>query len=218
MVPTVLIAATEHLAALQQLEEFHDAQVFADTEALRALETIARERPAVVAIERIFASSTRGTAFINRMKADPGLARSEIRIVDADGAGQRAPARRPAATTVGTAPAAVAEAPSAAHHTETRRAPRFDIERHIEVLVDGNIATLVNISVAGAQVVSAATLRPNQRVRLSLAEAERPLRFSGVVAWATFEIPKDGPRYRAGIQFTDAAPQAVERFIASVTG
>jgi hypothetical protein len=33
------------------------------------------------------------------------------------------------------------------------------------------------------------------------------------VAWASFEIPpKDGPRYRAGIEFVDADAEALEAF------
>ena len=85
------------------------------------------------------------------------------------------------------------------------------------VLIDGNPATLVNISVVGAQVTSPLALRPNQRVRMSLEEADRPVRFNGVVAWATYEMPKEGPRYRAGINFYDASPEMVTRFIETIT-
>jgi hypothetical protein len=91
------------------------------------------------------------------------------------------------------------------------------ISKDIEVLIDGNPATLVNISVVGAQVTSPLALRPNQRVRMSLEEAERPVRFNGVVAWASFEMPKEGPRYRAGINFYDASPEMVARFIETIT-
>jgi hypothetical protein len=67
-VSTVLIAAPEHLQALKERDEFIDAQVFSDAEALRALEVITRKRPDVVALERGFASTTRGAALINRIK------------------------------------------------------------------------------------------------------------------------------------------------------
>jgi len=56
-------------------------------------------------------------------------------------------------------------------------------------------------------------LKPNQRVRLWLHDPTRPIRFSGSVAWAAFEIPKTGPRYRAGIEFVDASPDVMARFI-----
>ena len=67
---TVLIAASERLAALQQQEDLTNAEAFADTDALKALDTIARRRPQVVALDQRFAASARGAAFINRIKAD----------------------------------------------------------------------------------------------------------------------------------------------------
>ena len=106
---------------------------------------------------------------------------------------------------------------SLAEQRSTRRAPRVVLTRSVEVLIDGEPATLINISPIGALVTSAQSLRPNQRIRVSLGEAERPVRFNGVVIWATFEMPKEGPRYRAGINFYDAAPDIVTRFIESIT-
>ncbi len=74
--------------------------------------------------------------------------------------------------------------------------------------IDGNPATLLDLSIVGAMVVSPTILRPNQRVRMSLPDESRPVRFSAGVAWASFEMPKGGPRYRAGIEFFDADPVA----------
>ena len=86
------------------------ALAFADTDALQALETITRERPGVVALERLFAATSRGAAFINRIKADPALSSCEIRIVAHDSAYSRVSPRRPGETAPA-APAAVVEAP-----------------------------------------------------------------------------------------------------------
>ena len=61
---TVLIAAPEHLQALKERDDFSGAQTFSDAEALRALEVITRKRPDVVALERMFAATTRGAALI----------------------------------------------------------------------------------------------------------------------------------------------------------
>jgi hypothetical protein len=74
----------------------------------------------------------------------------------------------------------------------------------------------VDISVIGAQVVSVTILRPNQRVRMSLPDASRPIRISAGVAWASFEMPREGPRYRAGIEFFDAEADAVATWTAKV--
>jgi hypothetical protein len=214
---TVLIAAFDRLAALQQQSDFTGAEAFADTDALKALEAIARERPRMVVLEKSFATTARGTALVNRIKADPALAACEIRILETDGGHPRAVPRPPESRGAGATAIAVAAPPAPPVQQDTRRVPRVAITKEIEVLIDGNPAILVNISVAGAQVTSPLALRPNQRVRMSLEEAERPVRFNGVVAWASFEMPKDGPRYRAGISFYDASPDMVTRFIETIT-
>ncbi len=217
---TVLISAPQHLAALTQHSDLPNVEAFADADVLKALETIAGRRPQVVALERRFAGTARGTALINRIKADPALASCEIRLLDADGGVGRSTDSAVAATGAVAAPAAVAvEVPPAVRldRTGTRRAERVAINKSIAILIDSNPATLVNISIVGAQVLSPLLLRPNQHVRMSLIDEARPIRFNGVVAWAAFEMPKEGPRYRAGVSFYDAAPDMVARFIDSIT-
>ena len=213
-VSTLLIAAPEHLQALLGREEFSGAQGFSDQEALRALEVITRKRPDVVVLERTFAATTRGTALINRIKADPKLATCEIRIVAPDSGYSRVPASAPAPAGDGAAVAVAAPAPPTAPLDQrgTRRAPRVRIVEGVEVLIDGNAAILVDLSVIGAQVVSTTVLKPNQRIRISMGEGNKPLRFSAGVAWASFELAKTGPRYRAGIEFFDADADAVQKF------
>jgi hypothetical protein len=215
-VSTVLIAAPEHLQTLKEREDFAGAQAFSDAEALRALEVITRKRPDIVALERMFAATTRGAALINRIKADPKLSSCEIRIVAHDSPYSRVPASpAPAAASDGSSVAVAAPpAPAAAPLDQrgTRRAPRFKIVDGVEMTVDGNAATLVDLSVVGAQVVSVTILKPNQRVRISIADGKKPLRFSAGVAWASFELAKTGPRYRAGIEFFDAEAEAVQKF------
>jgi hypothetical protein len=95
----------------------------------------------------------------------------------------------------------------------TRRAPRHRIRGRVEILVDGNIATLVDLSVVGAQVMSPTILKPNQRVRMALTDDLGNVRFNASVAWASFEIPAgSGPRYRAGLAFVDADAPSVDAF------
>ena len=74
--------------------------------------------------------------------------------------------------------------------------------------IDGKDATIVDLSEGGAHVVSANTLRPNQKIRISL-PLEPDARLRATVAWASFELPKgsSGPRYRAGIEFIDSDPR-----------
>jgi hypothetical protein len=218
---TVLIASPDHLSVLKERADFNGAVAFADTDALKALEVITRQRPSVVALERLFATTSRGAALINRIKADPALAECEIRIVAHDSDYARVSPRRtepssgPAAQTAATVAVAEPSRPAVAPLDQrgTRRAPRFRIVDGIEMQIDGTGTTLVDLSLVGAQVVSPTILKPNQRIRISLADPSRPLRFSGAVAWASFEIPKGVPRYRAGIEFFDADPASMTRFI-----
>lgn len=220
MSATVLIASPEYLSVLKEREELADATAFTDGDALRALDTITRQRPQVVAVERMFAASSRGAALINRIKADPTLGECEIRIVAHDTEYSRVSPRRNSEGGVAPASAvAVAEPPPPAaaplDQKGTRRAPRYRILEGVEVQVDGNPASLVDLSLVGAQVVSPTILKPNQRVRISFVNGARPVRFSAAVAWASFEIPKGGPRYRAGIEFFDPDQDAVTKVIDS---
>jgi hypothetical protein len=220
---TVLIAPPEHLPVLRDREDLGEVVAFSDAEALRALEVITRQRPQVVALERLFAASSRGTALINRIKADPSLTACEVRIVAHDSGPVRVSPRQGdnAVAVAAGGSAAPAVAVATAEHAPTapldqrgtRRAPRFKMISGLEVQIDGNPATLVDLSIVGAQVVSPTILKPNQRIRVTLPDGTRSLRFSGAVAWASFEIPKGTVRYRAGVEFLDADPAALKRFI-----
>jgi hypothetical protein len=214
---TVLIAAPELLPALKKRSLDADGELltFFDTEALRALEVISRRRPRVVALERAFAATPRGAALINRIKADPTLTGSEIRVVSDESDGWRvvSPARSedPSARE---APAASAVGPAGPlDQRGTRRAPRFRIAGAVELVADGNNATIIDLSTVGAQIVSASVLKPNQRLRLTVADVQATLRFSAIVAWASFEMPPNsGPRYRAGIAFLDVNAADLDAF------
>ena len=220
----VLIAEPDQLDALKARSEYTDARAFTDAETPAALEAIITGRPDIVALERLFAKKSRGAALINRIKADTSLETVEIRIVSAESGAAKAAGRGGSAVALpaggagdksggtATAVAAVAAPPVALDQKGTRRALRFKIIEGIEVLIDGNPAMLVDLSTVGAQVVSGTLLKPNQRVRLSFLEGAKNVRFSAGVAWSAFELPKAGPRYRAGIEFFDADPDAVGRF------
>ena len=191
---------------------------FSDHDAVLALEEIVRRRPSVVALERQFAATPRGAALINRIKADPELAGSELRVVAHDSDYERVLPRPAIALTVAeeTPPAEAAEAApvrAPLDHHGTRRALRFKIAGDMSVLLDGNSARLIDLSEVGAQVVSATVLKPNQRVRVALTDDHGALRFNGAIAWAAFEIPpRHGPQYRAGVNFVDADGDAVGAF------
>jgi len=203
---TVLVAAPEYLPALQEQGDFGDALAFSDADALKALEAITRDRPKVIALETQFAATSRGAALIKRIKADPKLRKCEIRVVSLEGDSEEFSQSEP------TLRGAETEAVKL-DQRGTRRAQRAKIVDGVEVLIDGSPAMLIDLSVVGAQVVSPTILRPNQRVRMILPDEERPIRCVAGVAWAAFEMPKSGPRYRAGIEFFDAESDNLDRFI-----
>ena len=98
----------------------------------------------------------------------------------------------------------------------SRRAPRVRVDAEMQVIIDGNPARIVDLSLVGAQVISSTALRPNQRIRMSL-EGDHRLRFNAAVTWANFELPIEGPRYRAGINFQDANAAAITRLLETIT-
>ena len=204
---TVLIAAQALMPALKQrtATDGHELLAFADSDALRALEVITKRRPAIVALDRAFAASSRGAALINRIKGDPSLVDSEIRVVSHEGHDARvisAPEGSSGVEGISDAPTQMSQA---LDECGTRGAPRLAMAKGVEALIDGNAAVLVDLSIGGAQVLSATVLKPSQRVRLTLTDARGIIRITGTVAWATFEIP---PRYRAGIVFVGAGESA----------
>jgi hypothetical protein len=81
-----------------------------------------------------------------------------------------------------------------------------------EAQVDGALVKVVDLSTIGAQILCPIPLKPQQQVRMVLADDLGLVKFSATVAWAFFEIPKGVSRYRAGVEFKDAEPNAVDAF------
>jgi CheY-like chemotaxis protein len=235
--PAVVIAATNLMPALQErLAGEGELLGFADTEPIQALQAILEHRPALIVLERLFAATPRGAALINRIKTDPQLANAEVRVMSHTGDYSRQVAKpqkaepsdgAPALPHPGNQGAATATAPSATVVESaprpldwhgTRRAQRHRVRQGVEIQVDGNSATVVDMSVVGVQVLSATILRPNQKVRISIPNDEFVMRFRGTIAWAKFELPRptEAPRYRAGVEFADTDPEALEEFCAQV--
>jgi hypothetical protein len=79
------------------------------------------------------------------------------------------------------------------------------------------VGLLVDLSVAGCQVVSTSSVRPNQVVKVSLPTGDTSLVCTGKVMWARFEPRAAGGSlgYRAGVQFTKPDQPAIEAFIAT---
>ncbi len=199
----VVIGPAGTLPALtQKTASLGEVLAFGDADARKVLETIAQRKPAVFVLERLFAATPRGAALINRVKADPALTDTEIRVLAHDSDYSRVSPRK---------------APPEAQPLDqrgTRRAQRFKIGPKALASVDTVKATLIDLSTIGAQLMTTLQLKPGQNVRMSLDDKTGSVRFIAAVMWASFEIPPTGvSRYRAGLEFTDADASEVEAFI-----
>jgi hypothetical protein len=200
-----MVAATDLLPSLKERAGAVNGELltFTDAEALGALQVIIKRRPQAVALERTFAVTPRGAALIHRIKADPALRQVEIRVVSHNSDYTRV------------VPRAAPPGAPALDQRGTRRAPRFRMAENVSVMLDGKPGLLVDLSTVGAQVVSSSGLKPNQRVAMALIGETANVRFNASMAWTSFEMsPSGAPRYRAGINFEDADPAAVEAFCA----
>ena len=200
---TVLIGHADLLSALQERAGGVNGEVlsFSDGEALRALETITRRRPNIIVLERLFSVSPRGTALINRIKADTSLRDAEIRVFAHDSDYTRIVHRAPLPV------------PQSLDQRGTRRAPRFRIAPKVHMVVEGRPAPLIDLSTCGAQVLSPGALKPNQRISVGLVDDVSQASFSALVAWTKFEIPPNGAEvFRSGIDFVDADAAVVDAF------
>jgi hypothetical protein len=96
-----------------------------------------------------------------------------------------------------------------------REARRVRIRKGTEIAVGGGgTAALVDLSIGGAQLLSAQLVRPNQNVRLVFPTDDKPLTCKGKIVWAMFELSSAGTTlYRAGVKFTECDAPSVESFM-----
>jgi PilZ domain len=230
----LVIAAHNLMPALRERVEVEgNILTYPDTEPIQALHTIMEQRPDLVVLERLFAATPRGAALINRIKSDPQLAHVEVRVMSHTGDYSRqvvkpsasSPSPAPSHHTgdaaieieSGSTPVATEEVARSLDWHGTRRAARFRIRAGVEMQLDGNPASVIDLSTVGAQVISPTVLRPNQKVRINLPNDDFVLRFRGAIAWAKFELPQPpakAPQYRAGIEFVDGDAKAIDSIIA----
>jgi hypothetical protein len=206
-VRVILIAAPELIPTLRErVGDDEQVWTFSDSEPLRALEAISSQRPPIVALERLFAASPRGAALISRIKADPALDQSEIRVLSHDSDYQRVSPR------IRDLPPPKVAVRRPALDPGTRRAPRFPMQEDAPAGLDGQEARLVDLSLLGAQVIATVEVRAKQRVTITLGEADSAITMAGTIAWARLELSRKGPTYRVGIEFIDPDTAAVGAF------
>ncbi len=181
-----LIVAEDEVQAVKSEPGFEtDIRVFADTDAIKALQLITRDRPRLVVLGRAFTASGRGAALVNAIRTDQTLADTQIRVLGQAGDYVYLVSRRAEA---GLAPGtAVPGEPLPPDYLGRRRARRFRMDAAMRVRLGGTPITLVDLSRTGAYVVGPIALRPHQRVLVSLADSEQDLKITASVMWVFFE-------------------------------
>jgi hypothetical protein len=201
------------------------AQYFTTANLAAAVECARSQQPKLVAVDALWAQSPLGLSFVERIEK-LAIADSEIRLIArlegrwvtvardpmSAAANPSAPvaAARPAPAKVIAASSTVVAAQMAV--ASTRRAPRFVVRDPVSAVVESGSATLVDISVLGAQVVSAPVLRPNQKIKVALPDTDDMLHVIAHVKWSNFEPSAAAAHYRAGLEFTGAAQQVLEDY------
>lgn len=196
---------------------------FASASAGSAIASIRAYRPKVVAVDAIFAATPQGTALIDQIEASNLEGGAVLLIVEDQGRWVTMPRRAgrivnpPQDAVVAEALAALSSAGRPAARVDvpsSRRAPRFLVRAPISVGVENGEAKLVNMSVLGAQIVSQPVLRPRQRIKLGLPDADEVLGLEAQVAWSMFERPQPQmePHYRVGIEFAGGTQAKLDEY------
>lgn len=218
----VLVAPPERLpglTALLRIEGTVDA--YSDADAMAALDATFRTLPRMVVLERGFAESLRGRAFVRRVTDDPFGRECLVRVIDAVQHAARQPdgvtsplADTPSDAASGSEPTAEAVTTSA-----DRATVRRPVRQGSTGTIDGTLVQLVDISAEGLQVIGPLTLKPNQAVRVTLPAPDVPVKVHARVAWASLELSSTQARlcYRAGLSFVDADATAITRVVEWLT-
>jgi hypothetical protein len=201
------------------------AQYFTTANLAAAVECARNHEAKLVAVDALWAQSALGLSFIERIEK-LAIAGGEVRLIArlegrwvtvardpssiAVNPSAQVPAAKPASSMVMAPSRTVVAAQMVV--ASTRRAPRFEVRDPVDAVVESGSATLVDISVLGAQVVSAPVLRPNQKIKVALPDTGDMLHVMAHVKWSNFEPSASAAHYRAGLEFSGAAQQALEDY------
>ena len=184
---------------------------FPDADTDKAVQAIVAKRPSMVILEREFATSALGSAFISRIRSDSDTGHTELLVGSHDS--DRAPIPLPVEVII-PSPNLQRDETSPDSFRGTRRATRFVLHMGAVIRVDGDPATVVDMSRIGAQILFAQMLQPSQHVSVLVNTKRTSLRCPATVAWVHYELKggTDGSYYRAGLEFFGADEDALDVF------
>jgi hypothetical protein len=204
----IVIVRPEHLAAVEKrLAQADVVSVISEADLIQFHDMLLSQPPEVLLMHSAFAATSRGATLIAALKASPRETGTAIRVFIED------EVKAPLLLTEKDLPPldALLETSRTLERAGTRQAARYLMDRRA-VAVNGEAATLVDLSVSGAQIQAAARLRPMKVVRLVITEGPREIRMQGTLAWA-IAVPFGGSiQYRAGIEFVNPDKQRLADF------
>jgi len=205
----IVVTRPEIAAVLESSWAFEpDVRIFRDYEALQAFQAIVADDTRVIALDPLFAATSRGATLIARVRADNRLAAADLRLLLLDDLAKVTDVRAPVASFETTVLALSRPLDSCG----TRRTARFLIAPDAPAVINGVRSRLVDLSTTGVQLISPDRLRPDQAIRLTLVNDELESRMRAVVAWCTFQAIGPSPVYRAGAAFVESDQRVIEGY------
>lgn len=193
----IVIVRPEHLTSVRKRLAGADAvAVCSEAHSANLQDTVLARPPEILIMHAAFATTSRGATLVAGLKAKPHATGTAIRVFIEDD--DKAPLLLSQTTL--SPNDALLETSRPLDRAGTRQATRYPMNRRA-VVVNGEVAQLVDLSVSGAQVQVPMRLRPSQVVRFAMTDEAGNTRCQGTVAWS-IAVPSGGSiQYRAGLEF-----------------
>jgi hypothetical protein len=208
-IPTsIVIVRPEHLVSMRQrMADADFVGVFSESDLLLFKDKLLAQPPEIVLMHSDFAATSRGASLISALKSKQRDTRTAVRVFIDDEV--KAPVLL--ANTAVTPAEALLETSRPLDRVGTRQAARYPMHQR-PVAINGDPGQLMDLSVSGAQLQTAARLRPLKVARLVLRDATGDIHMQGTVAWA-IAVPVGGSiQYRAGIEFVNPDKKQLTMF------
>jgi hypothetical protein len=204
----VIISQPDQKGALQKrLGADPTVLIFPDSDSLQALEIILSTQPKIVALNKTFVTTARGAGLVARLKSDPALTGTDVRVLIEDENRMPLLLSDPATS----AEKALLETSRPLDRAGTRAALRYVMDRRA-VVVNGERGNLIDLSVTGAQVLLPMRVRLNEPVRMVFSDKGGEPRYGGTIVWSV-AVPGGGTiQYRAGVKLINPDTQWLEDY------
>lgn len=197
-----VIAGSAHAGALRRrLEHDSSVAVFSESDCLEVLQLIQRHPPRVLVLDPAVVKTARGAQIVAQVREHSQI---DVRVLTQD--------RANLPLILARHDMALPAASQPIDAFGTRAAQRFAMRSDVEVVIDGERGFLVDLSTAGAQLVTHTRMHPRQAINMTLADDNEESLVHARVAWSMVELARSNVTYRAGVSFVDADAGTIEAF------